>query len=180
MSDIGGSPVGDVPRRLLKQRLLHRPRQIPWDDLRVDRIRDAQRAALRDQPQVAHVLDVAGRAPALRAAAQQRLDDAADARFLQLVGKLVEMGLAALDELLAGLEHVVRGDCTTPVAARLAPEADLPRERVHKPRLAPGLRPDRFQRLRGEHLHGLRGVLGEQRVHLLAAPAWRATGSSTP
>ena len=76
------------------------------------------------------------------------------------------MDLSALNEMLPGVEDVGGGDSAGSVAPRLAGEADPAAQRVHQPRLAPGLSPYGLQRLRGERLSGLRGVLGEQGVHL--------------
>ena len=73
--------------------------------LRVDGIGDARRVVAGDQTEVADVLEVAGRELASVGAAQQRLDDAAHAVFLELVGELVEVDLPAQDEMLPRVER---------------------------------------------------------------------------
>ena len=125
-----------------------------------------KRVVVGDEAQVAHVFQIVGVVARLLASAQQRLDDAAHARFPELVGELVEVDLPAQDEVLSGVEEVVAGDRTGTVPARIGVEAGAAAERVHQPGLAPGLGPHRLQRLRGEGLPGFRAVLGEQRAYL--------------
>ena len=68
--------------------------------------------------------------------------------------------------MLPGVEDGVFGNRTGAIAPGLGVEAGPAAQRVHQPRLAAGLRPHEVERLRGERLSGLPGVLGEQRAHL--------------
>ena len=100
------------------------------------------------------------------AAAQQRLDDAPDALFLQLIGQLIEMGLAPQDELLLRGEDGLARDWV-PSVLGVAVKTGFVGQRVDQPRLPLGLRPDRLHRLGGERLAGLFSVLPQQGEHLL-------------
>ena len=155
-----------MPGGVLNEPRLGGVGELPRHDFGVGGVGDARGVVAGDQAEVADVLEVMGREVALAGAAQQRIDDASHAVFLELVGELVEVDLPALNKMLPGVEDVGGGDRAGSVAPRLVVEADFAAQRVHQPWLAPGLRPHRIERLRGERLSGLRGVLGEQRVHL--------------
>ena len=109
---------GDVPGGFLHQAGLHRVRQLARHDLAVDGVGEAYRVVLGDQPQVAHVFEVAGRKGGLVAAGQNRLDDAPHAVFLQLVGQLIQVRFAAEDECLLGVVNIVPSDWPAAVGAR--------------------------------------------------------------
>ena len=164
--DVEAAVVIHVPGDVLDQLGLDRIGELPRHDLRVDRIGDARRVVAGNQPQVAHVLQVTGGGCGPVAAAQQRLDHAAYARFPELVGELIEVDHPAQDELLLGVEEVVGGSRARPVTAGVVAEAGFATEGVHQPRLAPSLPPHGIQRFRGERLPGLLGVLREQRSHV--------------
>lgn len=69
---------------------LRGPRQVSRDHFAVDRIGDRDRAARRDEPQVAHVLKVVRCNRVCRfGAAQERLDYTADPLLAQLVRELI-------------------------------------------------------------------------------------------
>ena len=87
------------------------------------------------------------------------------------------MGFAAHDELLLGVEDVVGGNRPRAVTPGFAAEASFCAQRVHQPWLAPGLSPYGIQRLGGEHLPRLLGVLGEQRAHFGLREVAEAQGS---
>ena len=90
----------DVPGGVFHQPFLGGPGQLTWYDLRVDGIGDAQRRVLRDEPEITDILDVAGSEITLLATAQQRPDHTPHPIFLELVGQLIEVGLARDDEPL--------------------------------------------------------------------------------
>ena len=54
----------DVPDGVFHQPFLGGPGQLAWNDLGVDWIGDAQRRGLRDESEIADILDVAGSEPA--------------------------------------------------------------------------------------------------------------------
>ena len=159
--------VADVPGPLVGDERLRRPREVARNHLAIDRVGDAHGVVARHQTEVAHVFEIVGHdRPGGPAAGQKRLDHAPHARFLQLVGQLVEVGLAAPDQLLARVLDRRRGDGPAAVPPGLAAEARLVGEGVHQPRLALGQRPDPAPRFRRERLAGLAGVLIEQRFDL--------------
>ena len=139
--DVEAAVGVDVPGGILNEPRLRRVGEFTRHDFGVDGVGDTRGIVAGDQPEVADVLEVMGRELALVGAAQQRLDDAAHAVFLELVGKLVEVDLPALDKMLAGVEDVGGGDRAGSVAPCLAGETDPAAERVHQPRLALGLPP---------------------------------------
>ncbi len=71
----------------------------------------------------------------------------------------------ALDEDFLCGENVVIRDDRAAVAPLRALEAGFVAQGVHQPRLPLGLRPHAFQRLGGELLAGLAGVLADQSLH---------------
>ena len=137
--------------------------------LRVNRVGDTRPAAhvLRDQAQVADVGEVFVRPRLLAGAGQDRLDHATHALFAQLVGQVVDMGVAAQDQPLLRVQDGCCRDRAFAVAARLVAEAGIVAQRVHQPRLAGGALPDQRQRTLGERLPGLCRMLRGQRVNLL-------------
>ena len=96
------------------------------------------------------------------AAAQDGLDDAAHALFLQLVRQLVEVCAARQDELLSRRVDVVHFDGPRTVPAGLVVETRASAQRVHQPRLAAGLLPHGVPCLRRKGLAGFLGVLRQQ------------------
>ena len=100
-------------------------------------------------------------------AAQQRLDHPADPLLLELVRELVQVGLPAEDQLLAGVLDRRFGDRAAAVARRPVVEAGFVGERVHQPRLTPGQLPDRGAGLARKRLAGLLVVLSEQGLDLV-------------
>ena len=154
-----------VPRRVLFQAALQDVAQLARHHLRVDRVRHARRRAAVDQPQVAHVFEVAHVVPRL-AAAQDRLDDPPHPLLFQLVRQLVEVRAAREDQFLPRRVDVVLPDGARAVAPRPVVEARPRAQRVHQPRLAPRLRPHRVERRRREPLARLGRVLRHQRPRL--------------
>ena len=122
--------------------------ELPRHDFGVDGVGDTRGVVAGDQAEVADVLEVSSGERALVAPTQQRLDDAAHAVFLELVGELVEVDLPALNKMLPGVEDVGGGDRAGLVAPRLVVEADPAAQRVHQPWLALGLSPYRIERPR--------------------------------
>ena len=164
------APAGiHVPCRFLLELLLHHPRQFARHHLGVDRVGHARRTILGNQTQIPRVLQVAVGKAALFAAAQQRLDHPPHPLLLELVGQLIQMCLAAKDQLLLGVADGPGFHRMAPVPSNLALEAGLVGQGVDKPRLAPGLFPDRLQRVVGEHLARLRRVLRQQGPRLPGA-----------
>ncbi len=100
------------------------------------------------------------------AAAQQRLDRTAHAGFHQLVGQLVDMGVAAQNQLFACLEDIAHRHRPVAEAERLPLEAHLPAERVDEPGLAPRLLPHGLHRFGPKLLARLSRVLPQQSLDL--------------
>ena len=151
-----------VPSRVLLQLELRRPGGLPGHDLGVDRVGQPHRRIAGDESQVLHVLDVVGGGLEPVAADQQGLDHPPHPVLLELVGQLVQMGVAAQDQLLAGCQHVGLGHCAGAVGRQLAAEACFVGQGVDEPRLALGLVPYCFQRAVGEGLAGFFSVLTQQ------------------
>ncbi len=80
--------------------------------------------------------------PRPRYAAQQFTDYLVYAGFPQLVGELVEMGIAPFDEPFPGLRHDPQGNGMAAVALSFGPETGLAAQGVHQPGLATGLLED--------------------------------------
>ena len=152
----------DVPRRVGGQRRLGGVGELARDHLPVQRIGDRDGPVDPDEPQVADVFQVVARqVRGGLAAAEEQLYDAADARFGQLVGELVQMRVAAQDDPFARL--IDRGDRHRPPAAAFGQALDrVLRERVDQPGLPVGERPDAALRFRRPSLPGRRGMLREQ------------------
>ena len=133
----------DVPGRVLHQPCLRRIGELARHDLGVDGVRNTQGVVTGDQAEVADVLQIAGGERALVASAQQRLDDAANPIFLELVRELIQVSLPAENQTLLVVEDVARGDCAGAVPSGFVVEAGTPAQRVHQPGLAPSLSPHR-------------------------------------
>ena len=108
--DVDAALGVDVPGGVLHQPRLRGVGELAWHDFGVDGVRDAQGVVAGDQAEVADVLQVAGGEWTLVAPAQQRLDDAANPIFLELVRELIQVSLAAENQTLLGVEDVARGD----------------------------------------------------------------------
>ena len=161
------SVLADVPRSVDRQHRLRGMRELPRHDFPVDGVGDGHGVAPTDEAEVAHVLDVVrGNVLDASIAAQQGFDHPPHTLVLELSSKLIEVGFAAQHQLLHGVANGLLGDVPAAVAARLAVEARLVRERVHQPRLAAGSAPDFVQRLLVEPLSGGFGVLAQQGVRL--------------
>jgi len=161
--------LGDIPGRFLDHGLLGGARQLAGDDLPVDGIGQLEGRPLPDQSQVHRIVDVVGGdIPGSLAAGQKRLDHPPHARFLQLVGELVEMGLPTFDEGFLGLLDHRGGHAPVSGAAREVPEAALVGQGVDQPGLPLGEVPDERERIGLEALPGLRGVLAEEFLDLAA------------
>jgi hypothetical protein len=103
--------------------------------------------AVRIRPRsrrIAHRRSAGARA---RVADQQRLDDPPHPRLAQLVGELIQMGVAALDQGLGGLVDGLGIDGAGAIAQILAAEGDLVADGVDQPGLAAGPVPDARQRI---------------------------------
>ena len=120
--DIEAAIGVDIPGSVLHQPCLRRVGELARHDFGVDGVRDAQGIVTGNQAEVADVLQIAGGERAFVASAQQRLDDAADPIFLELVRELIEVGLTAQNETLLGLENVGGGDRAGAVPSRLVVE----------------------------------------------------------
>ena len=168
LSDLQRTVLIDVPGRVVVERhLLRGVGEVARDDLPVDRVGNGDRTHSRHETQIAHVLQiVGGERLGGGGTAQQRLDHPAHPLFLKLVRELVQMRIAAQDQLLAGILNGGGADCTAAVPPGLILEAGLVRQRVHQPRLPAGQLPELELRLRRETLTRLARVLGQQMLDL--------------
>ena len=156
-----------VPGGFLVQEVLVAVDQLPRDDFAVDWVGDTDGAVQGDEPQVANVVDVVVRyAAGGRFAAQHGLHDAPHAVLAQLVRELIQVSIAAQNELLAGVLDGVSRYRPALVQA-LVSEAGLVGERIHQPRLALGERPDCLAGVLVERLSRLPGVLRKQGFHFI-------------
>ena len=123
-----------VPRHLLHQPGLSCVGKLAGHHLGVNRVGHANRILPSDQPEVAHVLDVARvlqvrrRELPLVVAPQQRLDHPPHPVLVELVGELVEVRLARQDQLLLRVENGRLGDWT---GARSRPASPRKQARSH-------------------------------------------------
>jgi hypothetical protein len=162
---VGVEPGWADPR----QRGLRRKGQHARQHLAIDRIGHDHPAGTvqAQQSQVDQVLNIVRRYLAQAGTRQHRLDDLAHARLAQLVGELIQMRDATLDQVLLGLVDHGQVDRATAVAPGAHVEAGLVGERVDQPGLTAGQVPDLLQGLGGEDLPGLGGVLQQQGVDLV-------------
>ena len=144
--------------------------EIARDHFAVDGIGDGHGAGSCHQAQVAHVRQIVGWNQVNRAGPpQERFNDPAHPLLLQLVGELVEMGLATQDQLLARVLDGGARDLPAAVATGLVPETGLVSQRIHQPGLALRQPPDLVPPLVREHLVRLPGMLCQQGLDL----AWQ-------
>ncbi len=154
------------------------PNQPAGDDFSIHRVGDAQDRLALHQAEVDAVFDVAGGDLVdIVFVGDDGVDHAADPVFLELVGKLIEVGFAALDDAFGGLADDPAGDDAgaVPVFAHLP--SHLISDRVGEPGLAFGQAPGFLQRLGFEFLAGFLGVKEVEPLHLVSLKVAQGKGA---
>ena len=134
--------------------------QLPRDDLPIDRIGNFPNAVDSHETEVPDVVEIVR--PKINGnlgTGKDGFDHSLDTLFPELVGKLVEVRDAILDQRLPRVINGASTDRPVPCPAGPVPETRLVRERVHQPGLAASEFPDPCQRAFLEDLPCLLRVL---------------------
>ena len=156
---------------------LRRAGQHADDHLVVDGVGDAHGVVARDEAQVADVGEVVVEVVAGHVVAgDERLEDAAHAGLVEPREQGVEVRRARQDEPLLGRVDVLGGDGLGRRDLHLVD--DLARERVDEPGLARRQLEGARERVLGEGLPRVRGVLPVERAHVVEREVAEAAATS--